>query len=63
MPPKKFIKIVWKQLEPYRGFPLWITMMMGKPIYAVRVGMKTKASLILEEVHEYVDDHWKTKLN
>ncbi len=63
MPPKKFIEIVWTQIDPYRGFPLWFTMMMNRPIYAVRVGMRTKASLSLQEIHQYVDDYWKTKLN
>lgn len=59
---KQYLEITWKEYEMYRGFQLWRTN-FSIPIYAVRVGMYTNASLNLDEIHQTVDDYWKTKNN
>lgn len=60
--PKSFALFIWKEIDLYRGFQLWRAN-IGEPIYAVRVGMDVKASLNLDDVHEFVDRYWNTKLN
>jgi hypothetical protein len=54
----------WKKDEIYKGQQIWaMRSILLVPLYGVRTGMVGCVSVSLDDIHKYVDEYYRVKLN